>query len=188
MTLNKSIDLSYKEHIAFEGDNEHIQDRINNLFEIYTAGTETQEKLEFVELENKLKQTMTENYKYITMVVSIVETFTILILAISFYVLYNTTTMSNEHIISTILVLTYYLTYFSKISSNYIDLTEVFGYSRESDRFLKEIRRPNISTTPPQPGMALHGPIEFKNVNFKYPAQDKAGKPKSVLTNANLKM
>jgi subfamily B ATP-binding cassette protein MsbA len=80
------------------------------------------------------------------------------------------------------------LTYFSKISGNYIGLTDVFGYSRESDRFLRELNGSVASTISPSQnphamGMA-HGPVEFKNVHFKYPIE--GSKPKKVLNGASL--
>jgi ABC-type multidrug transport system fused ATPase/permease subunit len=194
LTITKSIDLSAEEHSAFEHDNEHIQDRLNNLFDIYTAGTEHEEKQEFVDLENNLKQKMINDYKYTTMVISIIEVFTIFILAGSFYVLYNAynnKSMTNENIISVILVLTYFLNYFSKISGNYIGISDALGYSKESDRFIKEINATELSI--PQDfssnlrnishiigSPSIHGPIEFKNVNFSYPNS------KKVLNGTNL--
>lgn len=193
LTLSTSVNLSAEEHLAFEYNNEHIQDRLTNLFDIYTSGTETHEKQEYSDKENDLKQSMTDNFKYITMVISIIEVFTILVLAASFYVLHNAyknKTMKNEQIISTILVLTYFLTYFSKISSNYIGLTDVFGYSRESDRFLREINGTTTSPSPSPPPSNIramnmaHGPVEFKNVHFKYPIE--GSKPKKVLNGASL--
>jgi ABC-type multidrug transport system fused ATPase/permease subunit len=196
LTLSTSVDLSAEEHAAFESDNEHIQDRVNNLFDIYTAGTANNEKQEFDDLEHELERIMVADFKYITMVTSVVEVFTIVVLAASFYVLYKaygTKTMTNESIISVILVLTYFLSYFSKISSNYIGLTDVFGYSRESDRFLKEINGNGPVTTlsptiHPHAPSTLHGPIEFKNVSFKYPVQDPTSqlKHKKVLNGASL--
>lgn len=206
-TLTKSIDLSADEHAAFEYDNEYIQDRLNNLFDIYTSGTEIHEKQEYDTNETDLKKTMIVNYEHVTKVTSIIEVFTILVLVASLLALYrayNKKTIGNEQIISIILVLTYFLSYFSKITNDYIGLTDVFGYSKESDRFLNEINGstvptnvhppwptgvpvtlpPNIPIVSPSPQGALRGPIEFKNVSFKYPG-DKIS-PKKILNNVNL--
>jgi len=181
VTINNSISLSAVEHTAFEQDNEHIQDRVNNLFDIYTSGTEVAEKEEFDHLERYLERIMIDGYKYITMVISVLEVFVILVLVASFYLMYKNKTMSNENIISTILVLTYFFTYISKISTNYIAISDVFGYSKESDRFLREINASTIPTVNSTVS-SLHGPVEFKNVNFKYPSTDS----KKILNQANL--
>lgn len=193
LTLNNSVNLSTQEHKAFEHDNEHIHDRLSNLFDIYTAGTENEEKLEFEELENSLKGTMTAYFRNITVVISIIEIFIVIVLAVSLYTLYNSykaKTMTNEHITSTILVLTYFLTYFSKISGNYIGLTDVFGYSKESDRFIKEINANGLQSLPSNFSSNLkmlsnnlgYGPVEFKNASFKYPGS----KSKKVLNGTSL--
>ncbi len=196
LSINKSIDLNTEEHIAFKHNNEHINDRINNLFDIYTSGTENIEKQEYADSENHLKQSMFENFKYITMITSIVEIFTILILGSSLYILYTSyknKTISNEHIISTILVLTYFVIYFSKMANNYIGMTDVFGYSKESDRFIKEINgkdKGNESSSNEILGnldnnLDNNG-IEFKGVNFSYPNYDNSSESKRVLNKANI--
>jgi len=187
LTIGKSIELGGIQHGAFESDNSHIQDRVNNLFDIYTSGTETQEKQEFVGLEQTLEHAMKDDYMYITMATSMMEVFSILILATSFFTLYKVYragTMSTENIITIILVLSYFLTYFSKISSSYISLSDVFGYSLQSDRFIKEITSQPIPSSPPTNHSIFHGPIEIKNLHFKYGEGD--SKISKILNNVNL--
>lgn len=204
LTMSTSVELSSNEHTSFKNDNGYIHDRMNNLFDIYTSGTESMEKAEFADMEKNLVGKINEIHWYITMVTSILEIVAICIFASGFYVLYRSykggvgaTGMSNENIISTILVLSYFLTYFSKISGNYIGLTDVFGYSRESDRFLKEINGiipipTQIPTEPPLQAFQnlAHGPVEFKGVNFKYPesgeGSEKGKEGKNVLNDVNL--
>lgn len=195
-TLKTSVVLSTEEHKSFEESNEHIQDRLNNLFDIYTSGTEKAEKQEFKELENNLKSVMNSYYKNITMVISLMQVFVIIILALGLFFLYKAyknKTMSNEYIISTMLVLTYFLSYFSKMAGNYIGMADVFGYSNESDRFLREINgngngngltnQSNLSNNLGNNlGNNFKGPIEFKNVSFKYPSNNS----KKVLNNTSL--
>jgi ATP-binding cassette, subfamily B, bacterial MsbA len=188
-TIKDSVSFSSEEHQAFEHDNEHIQDRLSNLFDIYTAGTEQQEKQEFKELEDDLKATMVGYFRHITGVITGIEVFITIVLALSFMALfkaYKDKTMNNEYIISTILVLTYFLSYFSKIAGNYIGISDVFGYSQESDRFIKEIRALGSPAVPLDFSSnlknSLHGPIEFRNVSFKYPNT----KNKKVLNGTNL--
>jgi ABC-type multidrug transport system fused ATPase/permease subunit len=187
LTLNNSIELSKKQHLSFQNDNEHIHDRLSNLFDIYTSGTENVEKQEFDDLERNLEQSMTINYKYVTTVISIMEVFIILVLVSILCILYNaylSKSMTHEYIISTILVLTYFLTYFSKIAYNYIGLTDVFGYAKESDRFLKEINGTVPQNISPK-SIFLNGPIEFKNVSFKYPDIENI-KTKKILNGTSL--
>jgi len=202
-TIQKSVEYSREEHAAFQFSEEHIQDRLQNLFDIYTSGTENLEKVEYSDLETDLKKSMIESFQFVTVITSVVEIITIIILVISLYTLYKSRgQMTTENIISTILVLTYFLGYFSKISGNYIGLTDGVGYSLESDRFLREISNP-ITTPEPSLGPSLgpsvgpqgalsQGPrggsitgppgVEFRNVSFKYPL----GEGRKILNGVNL--
>jgi ABC-type multidrug transport system fused ATPase/permease subunit len=88
--------------------------------------------------------------------------------------------------VTLILILTYFIGYFSKIASNYIGLTDVFGYSGESDKFLSELKgnemKPNqFQGQLKKQDFNSNGPIQFKNVSFSYP-----NKERDVLKDVNL--
>lgn len=196
LTINQNIELSKKEHDVFIKDNQHIQDRLSNLFDIYTSGTEEEEINEFKQMEQDLKKTMFTYSTNVTGVISGIEVVVIAMLAATLIVIfksYQNKQMSNELIVSTILILTYFFTYFSKVAHNYIGISDVFGYSKESDDFLNEInalgkKSENIQQSHKNQihnieenfnNDIFYGPIRLKNIHFKY-------NTKEILNDLNL--
>lgn len=174
LSAGKGKKLSEETHDSFNKGNTHINERLNNLFDIYTSGTEESEKKEFKQVEEKLKDNLAGYYRNVTTVITTIQIFVILTLVCSLAIVYHARknrTMKDELVISTILVLVYYFSYTTNLVSEYMGLTDVAGYSIESDRFISEmkvnspVRNINKGTTN---SPTIDAPIVMNGITFGY--------------------
>ncbi len=196
-TRSKSINLSKEDHDVTKKSSEFIQDKLNNLFDIYTSGTKDAEKLEFQKVNDNVTQKAQENYFFSTSVSSIMDVVSLILYSVIFYLLYHFRTQTTFDRTTIILITTYYISYLNRTSNNYISLAEILGYIKESDKFIYEITKnqpqnQNQSQNQNQPQNQLQyqpketfenidGPIDINNISFDY-----AGK--KIFTNFNLKI
>jgi ABC-type multidrug transport system fused ATPase/permease subunit len=182
-----NIDLSIQEHDLTEQDNEFVQDKLGNLFNIYTSGTTDLEKLEYSNLEDDLGTSMYNNYAYSTVTSMILEFSSIMVIMITFYVIYRSKKVSSASVL-TIMVLMYYINYLAKTSSNLVSVVDIVGYVKQAEIFLSELNVsansqtsvPGEATTgPSQAALRIQqelfskqfdffAPIVFDNVNYAY--------------------
>ncbi len=181
LCIPKSMTLSYNEHTLSENSNQHIQDKISNLFNIYVSGTEEFEKQKYHELERTLEKATYDNYTFNTILSSFLQLLSVIIFASAFYVIYKKYDIKeSSSYVLLIIVISYFSGYLTRISSNLIGVVEIFGYIDKSDAFFNEIEpvKQNVEIFI-EPN--LNGPIEFKNANFSYPESDQ-----QILQNLNL--
>ncbi len=172
--FSKNLDLSIKEHEIAIGDNEYVNDRVNNLFNIYTNATEKFEIENYDRLETMLEESILTNFTYSTVSVVITSVIAVAIMASIFYLLYrsggsNGSQIKNMTMI--ILISTYYSGYLNRIFSNYSNLINILGYKKQADKFLEEIT-PIEYVRPFHNGNKLNGAIKFVNVNYAYKTDD----------------
>jgi ABC-type multidrug transport system fused ATPase/permease subunit len=184
-----SLDRSHKEHNLAQYASEYIQDKLNNLFNIYVSGTDDSEINDYKELEEDLKEKSYENYSYNTQTVVIVEIISICVtISVLILVLKNfKTSITISSAILVIIVLTHYTGYLTKMANNLVSLVDIIGYLDQANKFIQEIttvvnnektspqQLSNLSnlsspSSPSSPSslQMLSGSIEFNNINFGY--------------------
>lgn len=180
-----NVKLSIEEHDLTQYDNEFVQDKLSNLFNIYTSGTTEVEKIEYEKLEDKLSTSTYDNYTYSTVTSMILEFSSIVVIIIAFYVIYKDKNISQNAVLI-IIVLTYYINYLGKTSNNLVSIVDIIGYIKQAEIFLKELEVPQNSQSPSSPSspqqnlfknsqsvssikqLDFYGPIVFNNVNYAY--------------------
>jgi len=174
-TVDTNIELSKVAHEKSKNDNELVQDRIHNLFNIYTSGTEDLEKSDYDFLTSDVEKAVFDNYIFITKIGCSIDAITSGVILISFLVIYFTYKepkhkgLDSKDIITIILMLNYYTRYISRIGGSYVGISEVLGYINESDSFISEITPDTTNPTIAPVGYNMKGSVKFKNVNFNYP-------------------
>lgn len=164
--VKEGINKSHNQHKISIQDSEHIQDKINNLFNIYVSGTENDEKLSYNELKDVLQKATFDNYFYYT-ITSIYTS--VILLLLTFIVFLKIKNAPN--IVLILIVFTHLLDYIKRSSTIMSYFIGILGYSGHSDKFLKEISSSNIELENQNKGSKvenLTGPIKFNNVNFSY--------------------
>jgi ABC-type multidrug transport system fused ATPase/permease subunit len=179
------VDLNFQENTYFKQINENIQDRISNLFNIYTSGTEEYEKLlNYVrekEMEDKSKISMGCNGS-----MSLYVTFgSAILFAISLYIIYNlfkNKTVKIALLITATIMMTRYFSYYSSFFSGLGYTFHLIGTLRSADQFLGGEFIDNVKEFPDKIKI-IRGSIVLQNITFKYPQSNKI-----ILENASLKI
>jgi ABC-type multidrug transport system fused ATPase/permease subunit len=183
VNYSNGIAYSSNEYAIERNNNEFVQDRLGNLFNIYVSGTGTAEYEEYENAEDILKDAAHKSYQFNTNTTVLIEIISTLVYVIVLYLVYRyfaTKFMSPSNIILVILVMTYYASYLSSISNNYTGLVCIMGSLTQSDTFLKELETSGPSGPSGTPVQALNhvgasditGPIQFIDISFNYPVVD----------------
>jgi ABC-type multidrug transport system fused ATPase/permease subunit len=164
--IKGGINKSHEQHKIAIQDSEHIQDKINNLFNIYVSGTENDEKLNYSELKDILQRATFENYFYYTVTSIYTSVILIILILIVFLKIKDA-----PNIVLILIVFTHLLDHIKKSSTIMSYFIGMLGYSGHSDKFLKEISSSTTELEDQNKGSKvqnLNGPVKFNNVNFSY--------------------
>ncbi len=176
---SKNINLSLNDHNLSKNDNEFIQDKLNNLFNIYLSGTEDDEKQNYEKTEEILKEAIYDDYNFHTESMAITNFITVVAALIIFIKAKNIT-----NLVLVILVTVQYIAYLTKFSNDLTHFINMIGYIKHSNTFMENIVK-NYNIPSPDTGLLssaeLYGDIRFKNVTFRYDNTDK-----NVLDNIDL--
>jgi ABC-type multidrug transport system fused ATPase/permease subunit len=173
LSVPKSMNLSYTEHELAENSNQHIQDKVSNLFNIYVSGTEKYEIEEYNKVETNLENATYNNYTFNTLLSSSLQALSVIIFATTFYIIYTQYDIKEaSSYILLIIVVSYFSGYLTRISSNLIGVADILGYMEKSNAFFNEIEPKHNQVNNTNENIVINGPIEFKNASFKYPDSD----------------
>ncbi len=164
---SENINLSLNDHNLSKNDNEFIQDKLNNLFNIYISGTEDQEKQNYENTEEILKNAVYDDYNFHTKSAVITNFITVIVILIIFI-----KARSITNLVLVMLVTMQYIAYLTKFSNDLTHFINMLGYIEHSNTFLENIVKNYDVSTPNKQvndvGQKLYGDIRFKNVTFRY--------------------
>jgi ABC-type bacteriocin/lantibiotic exporter with double-glycine peptidase domain len=163
----ENIKLSEREHRIDKDNNEYVHDKFNNLFNIYTSGTEITEKDKNMKEQKILEDTYHKSYRYNTESQAIFEFIGVVITLIIFV-----RSLSVKKFIFVILVTTRYASYLSRTAQNLANLIDVLGYLDISDKFINELQNDNLDNQFNKQNYSLSGNIKFENVKFSFEGND----------------
>lgn len=170
------VDLNFKEHSLYKESNENIQDRIGNLFNIYTSNTDEYEKLQNYIREKKIEDMSrksiecTGQMKLFTTISSGI--LFAISLSIIFY-LFKNKLVATSLLITATIMMTRYFSYYSSFFSGLGYTYHLIGTLKVGDKFLQN----NNDQIEPDNKIINHkknkiiiknGEIMFKDVSFKY--------------------
>lgn len=172
---NKCIVANNKEHKEYKVQNEDIQDKFSNLFNIYTSNTDEYEKIKNYIKEKDLELLTIDSINcsgtlklYVTIISSI-------LFIISFYYIfkmYKNKFLPTTLLITSTIMLTRYFNYFSSFFAGLGYTFHIIGALQVDDKFLEDVKDIDISKRV----MSLkipRGSIKFLNVTFKYDNSNK---------------
>jgi ABC-type multidrug transport system fused ATPase/permease subunit len=159
----EGINKSNRQNKLFIKDSEHIQDKVNNLFNIYVSGTEQEEKDSYNDLKDVIQKATFDNHFYLTVTSMIVSVIILLNTLMVFLTIKN----YKEGLILVLVVYIKFLEFLGKSSTMLTYSMGILGYAKQSDKFLKEIKSNSIIKQENK-DVKLNGPIKFDNINFSY--------------------
>lgn len=165
--FTQNVILSIKEHEVSQFENQYIQNKLDNLFDIYTSSLTEEEKQRFVEIEDETRRTLLHNYSYSTQTSFILEVISVVTMVLIFYIIY-TQQQNIPNAVMLILVLSYFTSYLTRSANNFISVVNILGYFKQSDKFLDNIKPVDIPFRTYTENINFNGPIEFKNIKFSY--------------------
>jgi ABC-type multidrug transport system fused ATPase/permease subunit len=176
--LNKLIDLRF----ALNTRNNNIQDKISNLFEIYIANKEDEEKRNNFNSENKYSKKYTDVHNCSKINSTLISLINIVYLSIMIYLVIKylyAKKIDKPTAISIILLLVYIVQCVFSVFRTLISTSYSYSILKESEEFLNYISDFELNTN--SKNVNAHSTIDVRNVSFKY-NQD------IVLQNVNLKI
>ncbi len=167
----KCIPSSNLRHHLLEKNSEEVQNKLNNLFSIYSSGNVNNEIKEYYSKTNKYSNKYKENLECINTIRYMNGIFDVLLFVLlngfTAY-LYLNKKISFGLLMAIFITVIYYLPCISTISSSLPDLIHYLGVLNETDTFLEEIYKQDEKIKK-KPVIKLNsGKIEFKNLNFGY--------------------
>lgn len=167
---DKCIVANNREHKEYKIQNEDIQDKFSNLFNIYTSNTDEYEKMKNYIKEKDLEKLTIDSINcsgslklYVTFISSV-------LFIISFYyiyIMYKNKYLSTALLITSTIMLTRYFNYFSSFFSGLGYTFHIIGALQVDDGFLDNIRDIDVSHKVKTLKITI-GSITFQNVSFKY--------------------
>lgn len=172
--FEQCIKFSEDEHNTFQDNNELINDKLGNLFSIYTSSN-IESELKDNESRERILENKIQNNIYCSLATTkYTGAISILMFCLCFYVIYysyKNQTMKTSTLITASIVISYYFTYLSYLIGGMSVVADNFGTLLVGDKFLKELRK-NENKKDNNLDMDIEqGIIELQNVSFKYPSR-----------------
>lgn len=167
---DKCIVANNKEHKEYKTQNESIQDKFSNLFNIYTSNTDEYEKMKNYIKEKDLEELTTNSINCsgsLKLYVTLISSALFMIAFYYIYTMYKNKLLPTTLLITSTIMLTRYFNYFSSFFSGLGYTFHIIGALQVDDTFLDDIRDIDTSRRV-KPIQITHGSIIFQNVTFKY--------------------
>jgi len=162
------IELSHNRYINFEDKSENLQDKLSNLYSIYSAGNVDNEINEFNKITNNFKKIhrksmlcthkLKNNNNFITSCI-------LLILSSYIIYLYKIHKIEKTKLITLFMILLFYIPCLNTLITYLPDYTNHLGIIKSVDIFIDTIHTENLK----KPDIIINkGAIKINNLNFSY--------------------
>lgn len=178
--LSDCINTSYNKYLNYEQNTELIQDKLSNLFSIYSAGNVKQEIINYKNIignyKNIHKTSLSCNYN-IKNINSIINTIIFFSLSIIITMLFRNNKISIGNLTTLFMVLIFYINCLNTITAYLPEYINHYGVISNINDYINIIYTPNIQ----KPNLIINnGSINIKNLNFSY------NNTQHIFTNFNL--
>jgi ATP-binding cassette subfamily B protein/ATP-binding cassette subfamily B multidrug efflux pump len=174
------IELSHNRYINFEDKSENLQDKLSNLYSIYSAGNVDNEIDDFNKITNTFKKIhrksmlcthkLKNNNNFITSCI-------LIILSSYIIYLYKINKIEKTKLITLFMILLFYIPCLNTLITYLPDYTNHLGIIKSVDIFIDTIHTENLK----KPDIIINkGTIKINNLNFGYT------KDKYLFTNFNI--
>ena len=167
-SFNKCINIAHNKYEKYEEKSELLQDKLSNLYSIYSSGNINEEIQNFNDITKEYKLVHKESIKCSNNLKNINNSLSTLILfLLSIYITYifKTNKITKQKLIALFMILLFYIPCLSTIITYLPDYTTHLGTIKSLDEFIDNIHKtqkikPNINIS--------EGNIIIKNLTFGY--------------------
>jgi ATP-binding cassette, subfamily B, bacterial len=174
------IDMSNERYTQFEEKSEAIQDKLSNLYSIYSAGNVDNEIKEYNNIAKEFEEIHRESMKCNHSIKNkngFITSSILLILSGYMIYLFKNGEMKTEQLVTLFMVLIFYIPCLNTIITYLPDYNTQLGMITSVDSFIDDICKENEV----KPNLVVsQGNIDIKNLNFGY------SKDKNIFENFNL--
>ena len=167
---DKCIVANNKEHREYKTQNEDIQDKFSNLFNIYTSNTDEYEKMKNYIKEKDLELLTIDSINCsgsLKLYVTIISSALFIISFYYIFTMYKKRFLPTTLLITSTIMLTRYFNYFGSFFSGLGYTFHIIGALQVDDKFLDDVR--DIDTSKRVKNIQIKsGAVTFQNVTFKY--------------------
>ena len=174
------IELSYQRYINYEQKSEILQDKLSNLYSIYSAGNVENEIKDFNNISYQFRRihekSINAAHKLKNMN-SIMTSSILIILSCYIIYLYKSNQIEKKKLVTLFMILIVYVPCLNTIITYLPDYTSHLGMIKGVDNFIDTIHAKNLK----KPDIKIcKGVIQIKNLNFGY------NKDKNLFNNFNI--
>ena len=181
-SLTKCSILSHDRYLSFEDKSETLQDKLSNLYSIYSAGNVKEEIINFNNINRDFKKIHRKTIKCSQSVKnsnSLISGISLILLSCFILYLYKSNDISKKTLVILLMVLMFYIPCLNTIITYLPDYINHIGMITNVDNFIDTISvknkiKPNI--------IINNGKIDIINLSFGYI------KDNQIFTNFNLKI
>jgi len=179
-SFQSCINLSHKRYIKYEEKSENLQDKLSNLYSIYSSGNVYDEITDFNKITNNFKKIHKKSIlcthklkSYNSLITSCI----LLILSAYIIYLYKSNKIEKNKLVTLFMILIFYIPCLNTIITYLPDYTNHLGIIKSIDNFIDTIHKENLE----KPDIKIYkGTIKIKNLNFGYT------KDKQLFTNFSI--
>lgn len=162
------IDLSYERYKNYENKSENLQDKLSNLYSIYSAGNVNTEIEDFNKITSSFKKIHTKSIlctHKLKSSNSFITSCILLILSGYIVYLYKLKKIKINKLVTLFMILIFYIPCLNTIITYLPDYTNHLGIIRSVDNFIDTIHKNNLQ----KPDIKISkGTIKIKNLTFGY--------------------
>jgi len=184
----KCIELSSNKYKFYENKSENLQDRLSNLYSIYSAGNVNDELNNYIEINEQFKTVHRDSMKCNTNIKftnNITTTFIFIGLSTFVVYLYKSKQFDKDQLITILMVLLFYIPCLNTIITYFPDYINHLGIISSIDDYVDQIC---VEHPPKQDIIITNGKIEIKNLTFSYNNKNNIFENFNLLINANDKI
>ena len=166
--FNECINLSHEKYLNYEEKSENLQDKLSNLYSIYSSGNINEEIENFKETSTKFKTIHTKSLNCnhrLKKYNEILITTTFISLSLYIIYIYKIKKIEKEQLITLLMILIFYIPCLNTIISYLPEYANQLGIIQSLHNFIDTVY---IKNEIKEDIKITHGKIVFNNLNFGY--------------------
>jgi ABC-type multidrug transport system fused ATPase/permease subunit len=183
------ISVSNDRNEYYYSNIDKLNNKFNNLINIYLNNSEKEEIADYLADQETYTNLYEGQIKETNYMVNIMQAITIVSFLITVYIChthYKELKMTKEQFVAIIFIMTYFMMMMRSLTTHIPYVVQQLGVAKNSEKYFRDIltfRHPVKKVVAP---FQLREGVEFRDVSFYYPTDDRTSHPKYILRHFDL--
>ena len=183
------ISVSNDRNEYYYSNIDKLNNKFNNLINIYLNNSEKEEIADYLADQETYTNLYEGQIKETNYMVNIMQAITIVSFLITVYIChthYKELKMTKEQFVAIIFIMTYFMMMMRSLTTHIPYVVQQLGVAKNSEKYFRDIltfRHPVKKVVAP---FQLREGVEFRDVSFHYPTDDRTSHPKYILRHFDL--